>query len=83
MASTRAVASLQALSTSAPEERKKKPPGEVIRYTREFLMKFAQVRRTARRLQPVSAAMWPIDGVCSRWLCCDLCSSVHLDGSGS
>lgn len=30
---------------AAPEytERKKKPPGEIIRYSRDFLMKFVQV----------------------------------------
>lgn len=30
---------------AAPEytERKKKPPGEIIRYNRDFLMKFVQV----------------------------------------
>ena len=37
-------ASLQVMA-AAPEytERKKKPPGEIIRYSRDFLMKFVQV----------------------------------------
>ena len=35
---------LQTVSTNPPEERKKKAPGEIIRYSRDFLMKFVQVR---------------------------------------
>lgn len=30
-------------SSQFREERKKKPPGEIIQYTREFLMKFSEV----------------------------------------
>jgi hypothetical protein len=35
---------VQVVSANPPEERKKKAPGEVIRYSRDFLMKFVQVR---------------------------------------
>lgn len=57
---------LQVVSAAPPEERKKKPPGEVIRYSRDFLMKFVQVRCWWRAL-PLAASC------CSRRRRCHLC----------
>lgn len=34
---------VQTLDAGPPKEERKKPPGEVIRYTQDFLMKFSEV----------------------------------------
>ena len=36
-------ACLQTLDAGPPKEERKKPPGEIIRYSQEFLMKFSEV----------------------------------------